>query len=114
MRQTNVRATSQVTTCYIGHMFGICFGPEKKATFMWSIRHKVCCFNEWKPALCWPLSSSNVYFASLMQANRSNIKFGIALKLRGHGDEPRLLCMNFAGLGLAIMIALFGERISKK
>jgi hypothetical protein len=48
---------------------------------------------------------SNVFFTSLTRVSRSNINYGIAFKQGGHGDGPRLLCMNFTRLELAIIIA---------
>ena len=62
------------------------------------------------PALHWPLFQRNVSFTSQIRGNQSNLKFGIAFKQGGRGDGPRILCTNFVGLQLAIMIASIGSK----
>lgn len=51
-----------------------------------------------------------MFLAFLIQVNRLNMNIGTTFKLEGHGDGPRSLCMNCAGLGLAIMIALIRSK----
>ena len=59
--------------------------------------------------LHWLQFSSNVFFAYLTPVSQSNINFGTAFKLDGHGDGP-ISCMNFAGLDPATMIASIGSK----
>lgn len=58
-----------------------------------------------------PPYPNNVFFASQTQANESNIKFGIAFKLRGLGDRPCSSCMRCMGLELATRIAFIGYKL---
>jgi hypothetical protein len=53
---------------------------------------------------------SDAHFASQTQVNQFNTNFGNAYKRGARGDGQRLLCMNFVGLGLAIMIVFIGSK----
>ena len=109
-RRINGKVISQVTIGSTGHKFGTHYGPGKK-------RHSFGQFGirRWPsmsggPALHRPLSLNNVCFASLTLVNQSNINFGIASKLEGHGDGPRSSCTNFVGLERVTMIVSIGNK----
>ena len=110
VRQINDRATSRVTISPTGCRFGICFGPEKKPHSCGQFGTKLLLLMSGGPTLRRLQFPSNVFFATLTRVSRSNIKFRIAFKLGGRGDGPRLLCMNFAGLELAIVTSSIGSK----
>ena len=109
-RQINGKVISQGTIGFTGHRCGIHCGLVKKSHLFGQFGIRRSSLMNGEHALHRHQFPSNVFFAYLTPVSQSNINFGIAFKLDGHGDGPPILHMNFGGLDLATMIASNGSK----